>query len=30
MALAPLGAMAPLEMNEGTNYFQNGAQRACL
>jgi hypothetical protein len=21
MALAPLGAMVPLEMNEGTNYY---------
>jgi hypothetical protein len=29
MALAPLGAMAPLEMNEGTNYIK-GTQRACL
>jgi hypothetical protein len=26
MALAPLGAMAPLEMNEGTNYFQGGTK----
>jgi hypothetical protein len=26
MALAPLGAMAPLEMNEGTHYFQGGTK----
>jgi hypothetical protein len=26
MALAPIGAMAPLEMNEGTHYSQGGTQ----
>jgi hypothetical protein len=26
MALAPLGAMVPLEMNEGTHYFQWGTK----
>jgi hypothetical protein len=26
MALAPLGAMAPPEMNEGTNYSQGGTK----
>jgi hypothetical protein len=26
MALAPLGAMAPLEMNGGTHYFQGSTK----